>query len=259
MSLRQVLKESRNPLIRGAYRIAVRVWRFGWSQLYQHRQRKTLRLQDRDIEKAIVLAIQYIRGIGPGDIAEFGVYNGRYAKIECRELEIFGETRDVHLFDSWKGFAPLSDADAHTHLVTSGQFHPGPHRGQPAPQTLKRQLERLYHSGRIHIHQGYFSETLPGIAPGARFAMIVMDANMYAPTKEVLDYLFSHGCVCEGAMFLIPGWNLDRADPNQLARRAWREAVDTFNIKYSDEGRYYSKGAKFIVHSYDRVADRPRS
>jgi len=205
------------------------------------------------IESAIAMSLAYIRDNVEGDIAEFGVLAGTYAMLECRWLAAYGQSRQLHLFDSWGGHGPLSATDMGIPEVHSGQWNSERISGQMPPDELLRRLSKLYTRHLIRIHQGYFVKTLPDIQRSMRFALIVIDANLYSSTNTVLSYLFSHGHVSEGAVLLYPGWNTSRASPNSSAQRAWNEAVEKFKIHYSDEGRYAPKGAKFIVHSYDTV------
>jgi hypothetical protein len=252
MALAQRIKTALRsaPIVAPVYMAAAGIYHLATNQRLARAKRNTLRLIDADIDRAITLAIQYIRELGPGAIGEFGVYNGRYTFVECRELAAFSQTRDIHLFDSWMGFGPLSEDDRRAPEVRSGQTTSAPHATQMPPEQLKAKLERIYRGGVIHLYRGFFGETVSTMPKDLKFILVVMDANLYTATITVLDRLFNFGHVLEGAMFLFPGWNLSAASPNHGVRRAWAEVVARYGISYSDEGRYYSKGAKIIVHSY---------
>jgi hypothetical protein len=249
-ALKDYARDSKSPIVRwlcGGLRFI-----FGMAQ-----RRIRLRslahsraLTEQDIERVVVFSIQYIRDLEPGDIAEFGVFSGRYAMLEARELASYDSTRAIHLFDSWSGHGPFDEKDLQAPEVKSGQLSSGPLMGQIEPDALLRSLKRIYR-GPIHIHKGFFSDTVKTIPLEAKFVMVVMDGNLFSSTNTVLNHLFSNHHIAQGAVLLFPGWNLGRASPDQLARKAWSLAVEKYKIQFSDEGRYYGKGAKFIVQSYE--------
>lgn len=199
-------------------------------------RRRTEALKISEIRKSIAIAVQYIRS-NPGDIAEFGVHSGQYATITCRELAAYSQNRTLHLFDSFKGYPPLTKDDASTESMQSTPYP------QSAPDLLKR-LKRIY--PHVKIYPGFFTDAF--LSPN--LSMITLDANLYSSTKTVLDGLLNAGCINQGAVILFGGWNLSRANPKEMAKRAWYEAVEKYSIDYSDEGRFGAKGAYFIIHSY---------
>ncbi len=243
-------RDTTRPFVRGPRRIATEIVGALRARKLIALRQKTERLKDRAIEEAIMLSIQYIRDCGDGDLAEFGVHNGRYATIACRELNLYSQRRNVHLFDSFKGYPPLETADRSAAQIVAGTFRPGPHHGQVSPDVLGRRLRGIYRGGDIKIYEGYFDDTLSSIPSTTRFSMIVVDGCLYSSIHSVLDYVFSHSHIGEGAILLFPGWNLGRASPDQMSRRAWSDAVAKFQIEFSDEGSYCGKGRRFIVHRY---------
>jgi O-methyltransferase len=249
-ALRQYARNSKLPLVKRCYHV-LGIF-YGITQ--RRKQNRALghsrKLSMLEIEKTIVFSIQYARGLEPGDIAEFGVFSGQYAMVEGRELASYGSSRAIHLFDSWNGNGPFSQKDMEAPEIKSGEFKSEPRREQIQPAVLLRQLRRIYR-GPIHIYKGFFKDTVPTIKPETKFVMVVMDSVSFSSTDTVFNHLFANKHIAEGAVLLLPGWNLARASPDQMVRYAWALAVKKFNIRYSDEGRYYSKGAKFIIHSYD--------
>jgi hypothetical protein len=249
-ALKDYARHSDQPIIRWVYGTL----RYAYGIVERRNRLRALAhsqaLTAQDVERAVVFAIQYIRDLEPGDIAEFGVFTGRYAMLEARELAAYSSTRAIHLFDSWSGHGPFDEKDLQAPEVRSGQLSSGPQAGQIPPDVLLRRLKRIYR-GPFHIYKGFFVDTVKMIPPQTKFVMVVIDANLFSSTDTVLNHLFGNHHIAEGAVLLFPGWNLGRASPEQLARRAWSLAVERYKIRFSDEGRYYGKGAKFIVHSYE--------
>jgi hypothetical protein len=248
-SLRQFAGTSNLTVVKWSYQGL----RYVYGLVLRHRSRRALahsqRLGDQEIEKTIVFALQYARTLEPGDIAEFGVFNGRYAMIEARELAAYGSSRAIHLFDSWAGYGPFSEKDMEMPEIKSGEYRSEPRSDQVSPGILLGRLKRIY-SGPYHIYKGFFKDTVSKIKPETKFVMVVVDSTTFSSTATVLNHLFANRHFAEGAVLLLPGWNLSRASPDQMVRHAWALAVQKHDVKYSDEGRYYSKGAKFIIHSY---------
>ena len=51
-------------------------------------------------------------------------------------------------------------------------------------------------------------------------------------------------------MVMFADYNVNRASPEFSSRRAWREVVADFDVRFSDEGPYNWGGRRFIVHGY---------
>jgi hypothetical protein len=218
-ALKQFAGNSNLPLVKWAYDKLRHVYGLVQNAKRRRAPAHTQRLADQDIEKTIVFAIQYARSLEPGDIAEFGVFNGRYAMTEARELAAYSSTRAIHLFDSWSGYGAFDQKDKEAPEVKSGEYNSEPRPDQVPPDVLLRRLERIYR-GPFHIYKGFFKDTVATIRPGTRFVMIVMDGNLFSSTDTVLNHLFANEHVAEGAVLLFPGWNLGRASPDQLVRKA---------------------------------------
>ncbi len=219
----------------------------------RQRQRRYLAILDAEIERAVMLSLYYVRNSVDGDIAEFGVTNARYATHECKILAAFGERRNLHLFDSWSGFPAFENGDLSAPEIAARKWRNGNTTGQLAPDVIKAKLERIYDLGDIVMHQGYFADTLPTLAPQTRFAMVILDACLYSSTYTALEHLLGRGLLSEGAVLLFHCWNASRASPHESSRKAWAQAVKKFKVEYSEDGRYNCLGARFIVHSYQRA------
>jgi O-methyltransferase len=214
------------------------------------KRRRYERVIDEEYKRAVDLAVRYLKGGAvEGDIAEFGT-RGHTATIECQHLAAYGMKRNLHLFDSFRGPPQFSAEDVTAPEIIAGSWNDQGVPAKLAADALKRKLERIYRLGKIHIYEGYFSDTLATIPPETRFGMVVLDCVIFSSTDQALDYIFANGLVSEGAVFMVSSWNVSRGSPQQSTRKAWNKAVKKFQIEYSDEGRYNWGGARFLVHSY---------
>jgi len=80
--------------------------------------------------------------------------------------------------------------------------------------------------------------------------MLLMDCCLFVSHYQVLDYLFKHKMISEGAIILFSDYNANKASLNFGSRKAWEKVVQQFSVIYSEFGTYCWGGQKFIVHSY---------
>jgi O-methyltransferase len=157
----------------------------------------------------------------PGDIAEFGVFNGG----STRQLAALAPNRVVWAFDTYSGmprpeFNPTLDHDY------PGKFKPD------AP------LNALF-TGIPNIQpvMGRFCDTLGLVPPDIRFAFVYMDCDLYESYRQVLEWLAAGRLTnpsvllcddydyCKGATRAVDEWvakhslTLDR--PNKIVY--WKE------------------------------------
>jgi hypothetical protein len=247
-SLKAALRDSRSPLVRALYRAA----RAPYAHWILHRRRAAqapyLTLRQAEIDRAVTLSVQYLLRQGQGDIAEFGVRTGIYARIECRELAAWQANRRIHLFDSWEGYPDATEDDRRAWEVRAGRFA-GQTSEQIAPQILKARLARLYDRDRIIIHKGFFADTLPKLVD-VRFGLIVMDADLFSSSYTVFEHLFGRGLVSDGVMILFCSWNNARARQDAGVQGAWQRAVADFAINWSLIEHFALPSMRAIVHSY---------
>lgn len=112
----------------------------------------------------------------PGDVAEFGVYQGETARELCRYLEAHGLPQTVHLFDTFAGLPPATPEDQNDHVDSNT---PGLYRcGLDTVYTTLRACTqyRLYH--------GLFAKSLPDF--GTPLCLAHVDADLYAGTRDAL-------------------------------------------------------------------------
>jgi O-methyltransferase len=146
---------------------------------------------------ALVVAVRYIVDQRiEGDIVECGVWRGGSMQAIARVLAARGETtRELHLFDTFEGMPPPTDADVR---------HGGPSAAEllrTRPRTahvwavadledVKAGMARVdYPAQRIRYHPGLVEETIPTAAP-ERIALLRLDTDWYASTKHELEHLY---------------------------------------------------------------------
>jgi O-methyltransferase len=166
----------------------------------------------------------------PGALVECGVWHGGAAALMALATRNSG--RQLHLFDSFAGIPePIRGIDGARALseVTSAKDTPGGEmkvawdygeRGGPGSPASVRNLllEVGYEPTLVHIHEGWFQETVPAAAPTiGQIAVLHLDADWYESTRLCLEYLF--GNVTRGGVVVIDDYG---------AYDGCRKAVDEF-------------------------------
>ncbi len=191
------------------------------------------RLVEAETKKAIELAIYYIHATRvEGDIVEFGSH-GVTAKIIATQLRLHKSKRWIHLFDSFQGY-PDSDS----------MWQPGGAFSKKNPKQMHRRTKCILGSESAQIYPGWFSSTLCTIADNIKFAMVLMDCNIYESNYEVLDYLFQQDLLSDRAIILFADW---WADPGLSSQKAWSETTEKHSIDYTPAGSYSWGSQKFII------------
>jgi O-methyltransferase len=221
-----------------------------------------VRVRQRWIYESMNQGVQYVFNNGvEGDIAEFGTAWGFSAATIARAMSIYGAMfadraakfgnppKRLQLFDSFEGLPePRDPVDLRSPYVEAGVWEQGTYRGLNQ-QELAALCGSVYDPGKILVHAGWFSDTLPRVADGAKFAMLHLDCDLYSSSIEVLDHLFSRDMVADGAVIFFDDWNTNRSSRLLGQRRAWREISEKHDVQFSDCGDYAVLGHKFIVHA----------
>lgn len=144
----------------------------------------------------------------PEDIAEIGVYRGFTAKL----IHYYVPERRLHLFDTFEGFTDKSvfseqkNADYHVDAL---------HFSDTALDKVQRFIAPK--NNKVLFYKGYFPDSIPDYFADLRFAFVHLDADLYEPTKEGLEFFYPR--MSERGMIVIHDYN------------AWpgaRKAVDEF-------------------------------
>lgn len=135
-----------------------------------------------------------------GDFAELGVYKGESAKV----LHLMDPSRTFHLYDTFEGFKEedLEGETGEAATYTTRNF---------ADTSVKAVRRYLGDSDRFVFHTGRFQphpQTLPlrgGEQGEGFFALVNMDADLYAPTKAGLEYFYP--LLNPGGVLLVHDYN----------------------------------------------------
>lgn len=192
-----------------------------------------------------------------GDIVEFGTMSGNTAKEIAASMMICEATvspqwrekhgpKALHLFDSFSGF-PSDARDAASPHVQSNIWRPGNCKGLNPGELIQRVCsEAHFPTVKLKVHAGWFKDTVSDFRN--KLAIVHVDCDLYSSTMDCLWPLFERNQLTDGSMLLFDDYNCNRASPLHGQRRAWRELVRRFDIRYSDEGSYGIFGRKFIIH-----------
>lgn len=207
----------------------------------------------------LAVAKLYYRGV-PGNIAEFGTMLGNTADALAIGIVIVEKTfpnhieiqksvnRQLHLFDSFQGMpAATAEPDLKTPTVINGQWAPGTCKGI-SPDQLRKRCSKYLSSDRIHISEGWFKDTIPKLSDDTRFALVHIDCDLYSSTMDVLDGLLSRGLLEPGALIFFDDWDCNASRPDIGERKAWADAVDKYDVKYSYSHPYAATGQVIIFH-----------
>lgn len=132
------------------------------------------------------------RGV-PGDVLEAGVWRGGMAIFMRAVLKVLNEPgRSVWVVDSFEGLPKLGEQERSASWWRSGDM------AVPLAEVRENFARYDLLDDRVRFLQGFFSDTLP-TAPIERLAVLRMDADLYASTRDVLEHLYpklSRGGYC---------------------------------------------------------------
>ena len=141
------------------------------------------------------LAEDQIRKEGlEGDIAELGVYRGNTAIVLATAARRLGRT--LYLLDTFEGFPErdLTGIDADKPMGF----------GDTSLESVRARV------GDDHVRfiKGYFPDTAADLAVDARYCLVHIDCDLYAPAKSALSYFYPR---------LVPGGFLVVHDYSSLS------------------------------------------
>jgi O-methyltransferase len=120
-------------------------------------------------------------------------------------VALFNDGRDYFLYDSFEGFPPGKDIDVDPTGMTapawqSRQHLSGSKDNCRADVRFAEDAMRLSGAKHVHIHKGWFQETLPAY-PGTPIAILRADADWYDSTMDIFNNLFRY--VVPGGLIII--------------------------------------------------------
>jgi O-methyltransferase len=152
-----------------------------------------------------------------GALAELGVYKGDFAW----QLNEQFPGRKLYLFDTFEGFQE-QDIDVERQIGGAKA------RAHAFSDTSKEEvLARMPHGEQVVVKKGYFPAVLGTPQPQPqeaeeRFALVSIDADLYAPTLAGLNYFYPR---------LNPGGLIILHDYNNRRFEGVRKAADKFEAE----------------------------
>ncbi len=132
----------------------------------------------------------------PGEVAELGVYQGRFAA----EMNRLFPERCCFLFDTFEGFA---EEDVATDIALSGSRAKV---GDFSDTSLEQVLSRLPHPEKAVVCAGRFPDSLKSLKePLPQFCMVSLDTDLYEPTYQGLRVFYP--LMSKGGAILIHDYN----------------------------------------------------
>jgi len=134
--------------------------------------------------------------LAKGAIVECGTWKGGMA---CGMLAVAPGARDFHFFDSFEGLPPAQSIDGQKALdwqadTEAPDYYDNNRADRDEFEARVRAASRP--DQRLHIHQGWFNETLPRARADLEIAVLRLDGDWYRSTLDCLEHLFDK---------LIPG------------------------------------------------------
>ncbi len=144
---------------------------------------------------ALIQAARYVGANDiPGAIIECGVWKGgSMAAIARTLLQLNDHTRELYLFDTFKGMTAPTEKDIEYTGKTALQVLqdiPGDRCDDAPLEQVKEVLHATgYPKEKIHFVRGPVEQTIPSSAPNS-IALLRLDTDWYDSTKHELVHLF---------------------------------------------------------------------
>jgi len=158
-----------------------------WEQAIKNKtiskELKSLEFETRDKVRFYTLWLQIERlkeNKISGSFAELGVYKG----VTANMMYEMDKNRSLHLFDTFEGF---DEKDLRMEKTNDGKYS----KKEFADTSVDAVRTYINGGDKIIFHKGYFPETTRGLE-NERFAFISIDADLYKPTLEGLQFFYKH-------------------------------------------------------------------
>ena len=169
----------------------------------------------------------------PGDIAEFGIFEGRWINFFFQATESLGLRRRIYGFDSFEG---LSDP----HPEHDEAYWK---KGQYACSFEEVSRNVLAPARpRIKLIKGFFEKSLRTAEAlvAEKFAYVRIDCDIYLPALDCLHYLGPR--LVDGAILVFDDWPHIRGYGEQRAFEEWLPTVPHLEFEflfYGSIGHFY--------------------
>jgi ADP-heptose:LPS heptosyltransferase len=153
----------------------------------------------------VLIFDQIIKEQLAGDVAELGVYKGNTACMLADLARQIGST--AYLLDTFEGFASsdMQGVDANERMEFA--------------DTSLEQVQALVGTASTRYVKGFFPDTANQIPDEARFCLVHIDCDLYAPFKHALAFFYER---------MIPGGFLVMHDYSSLRWDGAERAIDEF-------------------------------
>ena len=175
----------------------------------------------------------------PGDIAEFGIFEGWWIRFLDETTESIGFPKRVYGFDSFEGLS-----DPHPTFDTAnwekGQY-------SCSYEQVAKNIG-LIGRPRVKLVKGFFEKSLHGADARLvnKFCYVRIDCDIYQPALDCLQYLGPR--LADGAILVFDDWPHVRGFGEQLAFEEWLPTVPNLEFEFLFYG--------VIGHFYLRVHHR---
>lgn len=172
-----------------------------------------------------------------GDVFEFGVHFGTSASTILKLsnlLEPRSKSREFHFFDSFTGFPDVDTSlDGNSR---KGDFFIGPEYEETLNQLLQTITSLGSSAGatadRYHIHAGEAVSELRTLLESGwskRIALLILDLDLYSPTKEILELLSPY--LARGSIIVLDEYGSPDYPGETLLEREIADVLD-FSISH---------------------------
>ncbi len=112
----------------------------------------------------------------PGDVVELGVWKGDTAVLLATYARQSGRT--AYLLDTYEGFDDRDLTEAEKHLSKSFS------------ETSLEAVQQRVGTENTSLIKGYFPDSAVQLPDGISYAIVHIDADLYAPIKAALEYFY---------------------------------------------------------------------
>ena len=175
---------------------------------------------------ALIQGLRYVsKHRVPGAIVECGVWRGGAMGAAALVLKDLGETRDIHLFDTFEGMSAPTDEDKTITGDSAQNEFEEKQTGAQSSTWCMASLEDVQANlatlgldvNDFHFVKGMVEDTIPSQMPEGDIAVLRLDTDWYKSTKHEMEHLFPK---------LVPGGVLIIDDYGDWAGA--RQAVDEY-------------------------------
>ena len=188
-----------------------------------------------ECEYAQELLLEIVTKNIPGDIVEFGIYQGWWVNFLWQASETVGLRRRIYGFDSFEGLSePHPEHDQA--FWKKGQYACG------LEQVSKN--VRLSERSRLKLVKGFFEKSLlsPEALLAEQFCYARIDCDIYQPALDCLRYLGPR--LADGAIVVFDDWPHTRGFGEQRALEEWLPTVPELRFEflfYGAIGHFYTR------------------